>query len=125
MGEQERPWYFEAGEDDWQWGRAPRRRLSQLDLNPIQRAQILEWLAFKIWVAGVEGAGDGDYHSKSYDPLTIELDSWGGGVAHSYVFNFHDGGRHHTFHSLDELEDWLFEEAINIVKWAGDSEVEV
>lgn len=33
-----------------------------------------------------------DGHCKSYDPLLIK-----GDVAHSYVFDLEDGGRHHPF----------------------------
>jgi hypothetical protein len=108
----ERPWYLDGTFTD------RPMRLAALGLNPLQQAAVLEWFAFKIWVAGNEGGGDPDYHSKSYDPLTVELATDGSGVAHSYVFDFHDGGRHHPFDSLDQLEDWLFEEAIGTVAWA-------
>jgi hypothetical protein len=94
-------------------------RLSQIDLNPSQRAAVLEWFAFRVWVGAQEGTGCREYHSKSYDPLTIDLRTDGGGTAHSYVFDFHDGGRHHHFDSLDNLEDWLFEELIGEFEWAG------
>lgn len=87
-------------------------RLSEIGLDSLQRARVLEWFARKFWVATEEGSGEPEYHSKSYDPLTIELASNGGGTAHSYVFDFHDGGRHHYFDSLDQLEDWLMEELI-------------
>ena len=42
----------------------------------------------------------GESHCKMYDPLTIE-----GRVAHSYVFNLQDGGRHHSFETLEKLAD--------------------
>ena len=112
---QELPWYFESGENSW--GDRPQT-LADLGLDSLQQARVLEWFAFKVWVASNEGTPDGDYHSKSYDPLTIELDSHGGGTAHSYVFNLNTGGRHHGFSSLAELERLLFEEAIGTVKWA-------
>jgi hypothetical protein len=85
----------------------PRTRLADLDLDSLQRARLLEWWADRIWVATEEGSGDREYGGKRYDPLTIELASNGSGVAHSYVFDFHDGGRHHAFDSLDQVEDWL------------------
>jgi len=34
----------------------------------------------------------GDSHSKSYDPITFE-----GKIAHSYVLELDDGGRHHSY----------------------------
>ena len=64
----------------------------------------LEGLAEGIWRTAVE-LGDGDYHSKTYDPLFIE-----GKTAHSYVFDFNDGGRHHEIESLDQLYTLLLEE---------------
>ena len=111
----EQPWYFGSGKDGF---RGNHQTLADLELDPLTEAKILEWLAFKIWVSGNEGVPDGDYHSKSYDPLTIELGSRGGGTAHSYVFNLGDGGRHHDFSSLADLERMLFEEAIGTVSWA-------
>lgn len=44
---------------------------------------------------------------KSYDPLTIE-----GNVAHSYVFDLEDGGRHHQFENCVALVDALTNEII-------------
>lgn len=96
-------------------------RLSRLDFDPLTRAKILEWYAERVWVATEEGSGEPEYGGKSYDPLRIELRADGSGVAHSYVFGFHDGGRHHSFDSLDDLEDWLLEEAIEGVDWARES----
>lgn len=104
----ERPWYLD------------NIRLSDIGLDSLQRAKVLEWYAWKIWTATEEGSGMADYGGKSYDPLTIELRSDGGGVAHSYIFNFRDGGRHHSFDSLDNLEDWLLEEAITRCKWIAE-----
>lgn len=48
-----------------------------------------------------------DGASKSYDPLTIDLKEK---VAHSYIFDFFDGGRHHKFEDLEEVELWLVAE---------------
>lgn len=62
--------------------------------------------------AYVQGAWDlflalgGDPHCKSYDPLTIE-----GSVAHSYVLDLWDGGRHHKIHNnLQEIMDKAIQE---------------
>lgn len=87
--------------------------LKEIVPDQLLRAAVLEWFANKIWVGLEEGSGFPDYGGKSYDPLTIEMRTDGGGIAHSYVFNFHDGGRHHSFDSLDNLEEWLLEELIN------------
>lgn len=116
MSEQER-WYMTPSGEDAGFMRGPRT-LEDLSLDTLQKVQVLEWFAFKVWVAMNEGSGDPEYSGKSYDPLTVEVDSRGGGVAHSYVFDFHDGGRHHPFHSLRELEEWLTEEAIQAVAYS-------
>lgn len=80
--------------------------------NPLTQARAIEWLALKFYVLLVEMDGDGDYGGKSYDPMTIDLNTNGGGTAHSYVFNLRDGGRHHGFQDLASLETALWEEAI-------------
>jgi hypothetical protein len=118
MSTTSRPWFFTPAEGD-ESCRSQPRLLTELGLDSLTVARILEWFALKIWVAGEEGSGEREYHGKSYDPLKIELDSGGGGVAHSYVFNLRDGGRHHGFQSLEELEIALTEELIGVVEWAG------
>ena len=40
----------------------------------------------------------GDTHCKSYDPLTFEDN-----IAHSYVLDLEDGGRHHTYKSIEDV----------------------
>ena len=92
------------------------RTLEDLGLDPLAQARVLEWFAFKVWVAMNEGSGEREYVGKLYDPLSVELETTGSGVAHSYVFDFTDGGRHHPFHSLHELEEWLTDEAIAAVR---------
>lgn len=89
-----------------------RKTLNDTNLDILAKIQVLEWFAFQIWDADPEAGG-----SKSYDPLTIELNSDGTGIAHSYVFDFHDGGRHHYFDSLDQLEKWLKEELAKILNY--------
>ena len=48
---------------------------------------------------------------KMYDPLTIEDK-----IAHSYVFDLKDGGRHHPFTSLQELKNDILEETVKSIK---------
>lgn len=116
------PWWMTPrGEDIGGFMSCPRT-LDDLNLDSLQKTQVLEWFAFKVWVMMNEGGGDPDYSGKSYDPLTVDLESSGGGTAHSYVYNFRDGGRHHPFHSLRELEQWITEEGIQAVEWSGDSD---
>ncbi len=81
--------------------------LDELELSDEQKRQVLEWFAVKLWIM-LEAAGR-DYQGnwKSYDPLTIE-----GNTAHSYVFDLDDGGRHHPFETLRDLEDMLMREGI-------------
>ena len=82
--------------------------INDIDVSEEIKKNILEWFARKLWILLEEGSGEPDYYHKSYDPLTIE-----GNTAHSYVFGFRDGGRHHPFKNLSELEEMLMEEGIN------------
>lgn len=52
-----------------------------------------------------------DGHCKSYDPLTIE-----GKMAHSYVFDLWDGGRHHIFKTHKQLQKAALKETIQQIK---------
>lgn len=85
--------------------------VDDLPLNYQQKVAVLEWFARKLWVLLEEGSGEPDYYCKSYDPLTVE-----GDIAHSYVFNFEDGGRHHYFLDLKHLEKMLMAEGISSIK---------
>ena len=85
--------------------------INDIDVSDEIKKNILEWFARKLWILLEEGSGEPDYYHKSYDPLTIE-----GNIAHSYVFDFRDGGRHHPFKNLSELEEMLMEEGINSIK---------
>jgi hypothetical protein len=87
--------------------------LDDLPLTDDQKVLVLEWFARKLWVMLEEGGGEPDYYGKSYDPLVIDLEEK---EAHSYVFNLGDGGRHHPFESLAELEERLEQEGINRIK---------
>lgn len=53
----------------------------------------------------------GDTHCKIYDPITIE-----GNIAHSYVFEFNDGGRHHSFGKLEDLMEMARKEIARSIK---------
>lgn len=85
------------------------RTLDDIELTELQRKEVLEWYAWKIWRGLEEGSGDPYYYGKSYDPLTINRDDH---IAHSYVFNFEDGGRHHAYRDLAHLEEMLDKELI-------------
>ena len=84
--------------------------IDDLPLSDEQKRQVLEWFARKLWTLLEEGSGERDYYCKSYDPLVIE-----GNVAHSYVFDLEDGGRHHPFRDLAHLEKMLVDEGIRAI----------
>lgn len=71
--------------------------VSEMPLTDTQRRIVIMHMARTIWRMALKLGADG--HCKSYDPLTID-----GDTAHSYVLNMHDGGRHHSFESLEQLE---------------------
>ena len=56
----------------------------------------------------------GETLCKSYDPLTIE-----GDIAHSYVLNFNDGGRHHKL-SLKDIKEMALKEFVELIKEIAD-----
>ena len=84
-------------------GYNPFYTVDDLPFTDDQKEMVLEWFAQKIW-GDLQVRG----HCKSYDPLIIE-----GKVAHSYIFNLNgldhrtDGGRHHNFKTLAQLEERL------------------
>ena len=47
-----------------------------------------------LWILGDES------HCKSYDPLMFSNNK-----VHSYVLNFEDGGRHHTYRNVEDVAD--------------------
>ena len=81
--------------------------IDDLPFSKGEKRMVLEWFARKLWVLLEEGSGESDYYGKMYDPLVIE-----GRTAHSYVFDFEDGGRHHPFKSLAHLEKMLMDEGV-------------
>lgn len=81
-------------------GYNPFYKIDELPFTDDQKEMVLEWLAQKIW-----RTLDEEEHCKTYDPLLIEDN-----VAHSYVFRFEDGGRHHSFKDYTHLEEMLEQE---------------
>ena len=78
----------------------------------------LEWLARKYWNILLKleiQCG----HCKMYDPLVIE-----GNVAHTYVFDLDDGGRHHPFENYKHLEKMMDEEMFRELKLWKEGDVE-
>jgi hypothetical protein len=58
---------------------------------------------------------DKDYYQKMYDPMTIDEDKK---IAHSYVFDLNDGGRHHSYESLEQVcRDALKQAVACIIKF--------
>lgn len=69
-----------------------------------------EAIADVLW--GIQLAlGIQDGHCKSYDPLEIE-----DGIAHTYVFDLEDGGRHHPITSNGDLVRQMFEETVQRIQ---------
>ena len=88
------------------------RSIAELPLTRLEKEAVLELFAMHLWYILEEGSGNPDYHHKSYDPLVIEDNE-----AHSYVFRLSEqGGRHHEFMSLAELEGRLIEDAVSRIK---------
>ena len=82
--------------------------IDDLPLDYLEKCAVLEYLARKLWIILEESTGAPEYAGKTYDPLIIE-----GNIAHSYVFDLEDGGRHHSFKDLKHLETMLINEAIS------------
>lgn len=80
--------------------------IDTLPLKDFQKKAVLEYLAQKLWRILLKTNIMED-HCKIYDPLIIE-----GNIAHSYVFDMEDGGRHHPFKDYKHLEQMLMEETI-------------
>ena len=90
-------------------GQNPWLTIADLPLSDDQTEIVLEWYARRILAADLRKGIDS--FDKSYDPLVIE-----GNIAHSYVFDLADGGRHHPFGSLEELERMLDKELDLIIR---------
>ena len=91
----------------------PNRKFKNVDDLPLreyQKRYVLEWLAWKFYGLLIK-LGIEDGYCKSYDPLLIENEK-----CHSYVFDLDDGGRHHPYKNLREIEDRLFNEVVKRIK---------
>jgi len=88
----------------------PYRTIDNLPLSEMQRRCVLEWFAWKIWEMLME-LGIEDGYGKLYDPLVIDENE-----CHSYVFDLGDGGRHHSYKTLAELEKRLKREMIEKIR---------
>ncbi|MHA1280747.1 MAG: hypothetical protein ACTSQ8_26670 [Candidatus Helarchaeota archaeon] len=88
----------------------PYKSIDDLPLTPSQKECVIEYLAWKLWSILLD-LDIQDGHSKSYDPLVIDED-----VAHSYVFDMEDGGRHHSYKNLKHLEEMLYKETLEQIK---------
>lgn len=92
------------------------------ELTESEYINYLEGLAYGVWCAQqMYFDGSLGQHSKSYDPLYIEsfnlgIKKW---IVHSYVFDFIDGGRHHEFDSLEQIETELIKE-VQLIEFKGD-----
>ncbi len=80
--------------------------IEDLPFTDDQKKLALVWMAGVLFdKLGVERLGL-DGHSKSYDPLSFSPD----GRVHTYVFDLHDGGRHHSFTGYADLERRIIQE---------------
>lgn len=86
-------------------GRCEWENIDSLPLSELQKACVLEWLAQKLQQTDFARKNDIWQYGKSYDPLLFD-----GNTAHSYVLNMSDGGRHHTFAEMKEVEKAIFTE---------------
>jgi hypothetical protein len=84
--------------------------IDELPLTESQKACVLEWVAQKLQQTKYAEENDIWTCGKSYDPLSIDVK---GKVAHSYVIDFEDGGRHHPFENMKYIEDGIFNEFFN------------
>lgn len=84
--------------------------IDEIPLTESQKACVLEWVAQKLQSTKYAEENDIWTYGKSYDPLSINVKEK---VAHSYVIDFDDGGRHHPFVNMKYIEDGIFNEFFN------------
>jgi hypothetical protein len=84
----------------------PYRTITDLPLSPAQKECVVEYLAWQL-IELLEAITGSDPCGKTYDPLFIQ-----DGTAHSYAFDLWDGGRHHKFESLEQVEEGMRKEVI-------------
>ncbi len=90
------------------------------ELTEKEYVAYLEGMAYGIWMQKYAVEGDG--HSKMSDPLYIDPKQLND--VYSYVFDFIDGGRHHSFKSLKEIEEALIEETKKLARFYRTGEME-
>jgi hypothetical protein len=88
--------------------------IDDLPFTPEQKMMVLAWFAEKLYEIELV-ALDADGTRKVYDPLSF----WDG-LAHSYVFDLEDGGRHHEYDSLGHLEAMLINEIVELIRQNAD-----
>lgn len=88
-------------------GRYEWENIDELPLTEYQKACVLEWLAQKLEQTQYAENEDIWQYGKSYDPLTIDVENK---VAHSYVMDMADGGRHHSYGNMSDIEHYIFNE---------------
>lgn len=81
--------------------------IDELPLTENQKACVLEWVAQRLSVTDFAQTNDIWQCGKSYDPLSIDVEEK---VAHSYMMDMKDGGRHHPFNKMSEIENAIFKE---------------
>ena len=84
--------------------------ISDLPLTGDEKEMVLEYLAHQLLKIRV-AIDATDYGGKSYDPLIID-----GKIAHTYLFDLEDGGRHHPFRTYDHLQTMMINETIKECK---------
>ena len=95
-------------------GTNTNKTIDDLPLSELQKRCVLEWFAWKMWELLIE-LGIEDGYGKSYDPLLIDDKK-----CHSYIFDLGDGGRHHDYETLREVEEKLMNEVVVVVKEAAE-----
>lgn len=86
--------------------------IDSLPLDDRAKKIALTWLANVLFrrLAVQELGLDG--HGKTYDPLSFSPD----GRVHTYVFDLHDGGRHHDFTSFADIEQRIIAETADKIR---------
>jgi len=99
--------------------------INDLELDDQEAFELYRWIVEeRMRILEALGLNDYDYR-KSYDPITIEIDSDGNIIVHSYLFDFWDGRRHHFRDDLNienyptmakllgYLDKWVWKELID------------
>ena len=86
--------------------------IDSLPFSDEQKRIALVWMANVLWSRLAVGKLGLDSHGKSYDPLSFSNE---GREVHTYVFNLHDGRRHHSFTSFADLEQRIINETAEAI----------